>query len=162
MRVRHRWSRRFAAAVGVGLLLSAIPLASARAGSPESVEIFSRMDIHGPANTGTFSRTSGSQLICSSGTVLDTRYVWGQPHGRGGSPNGVQLQVDKTFDCGDGLLYFRLQIHGVLASETYTWVVLGGTGPYSTVRGQGSGVTDSSNFENCTCVDNYYSGQLVG
>jgi hypothetical protein len=94
--------------------------------------------------------------------VLDTRYVWGQPQGRGGNPNGVQLQVDKTFDCGDGLLYFRLQIHGVLASETYTWVVLGGTGPYSSVRGQGSGVTDSSNFDTCTCVDNYYSGQLVG
>ena len=74
----------------------------------------------------------------------------------------MQLQVDKTFDCGNGLLYFRLQIHGVLASETYTWVVLGGTGPYSTVRGQGSAVTDSSNFETCTCVDNYYSGQLVG
>ena len=119
------------------------------------------MDIHPPANTGTFS-TSGSDLICSSGTVLDTRYVWGQPHGRGGSPNGVQLQVDKTFDCGDGLLYFRLQIHGVLSSETYTWVILGGTGAYSAVRGQGSGVTDSSNFDSCTCVDNYYSGQLVG
>lgn len=162
MRAWKRWPRRLAAAIGIGLLLTAIPLASVKAGSPEPVEIFSTMYVHAPANTGTFSRTSGSDLICSSGTVLDTRYVWGQPHGRGGGPNGVQLQVDKTFDCGNGLVYFRLQVHGVFATETFTWVVLGGTGPYAGLRGQGSGWTDGSDFGTCTCVDNYYSGQLIG
>jgi hypothetical protein len=120
------------------------------------------MDIHDPANTGSFSKTSGSDLICDGGTVLDTRYVWGASRGRGGDPNGVQLQVDKTFDCGNGVVYFRLQIHGVFATETFTWVVLGGTGAYAGLRGQGSGWTDGSQFGTCTCVDNYYSGKLIG
>jgi hypothetical protein len=162
MRTRHRWLRSFAAATAAALLLAVIPVAGALAGAPQAVTIESTMDIHDPANTGDFTRTSGSNLICGSGTVLDTRYVWGASRGRGGNPNGLQLQVDKTFDCGDGLIYLRLQIHGVLSDETFTWVILGGTGPYARLRGNGSGTTDSSDFDNCSCVTNFYSGSLIG
>ena len=160
MRTLDPRMRASVAIVAAALLLTAMAGWAGAAGRPEPVAITSTMDIGGEFNTGDFIRTDGSSLICSSGAVVDTRYVWGASRGRGGSPDGVQLQVDKTFDCGDGLVFFRLQIHGVFAIETFTWVVLGGTGPYAGLRGQGDGWTDGSNFDSCTCVVNYYSGSL--
>jgi hypothetical protein len=138
--------------------VGAIPVA---AGSPESVSIESTMLIGGDFNEGTFTTTSGSGLLCDGGTVADSRYVWGASQGQGGNPHGLNLQVDKTFDCGDGLIYFRLQIRGVLAEETFLWTILGGTGPYEGLHGTGTGSTDTSDFGACTCVVNFYSGYLI-
>jgi hypothetical protein len=134
---------------------------AAAAASPEKVELISSMDIGGAFNTGNFSRAAGSDLICAAGTVTDTRYVWGISQGPGGNPNGVPLEVDKTFDCGDGQLFFRLHIRGVFATETFSWVVLGGTGRYVGIHGQGEGWTDVADFDTCTCVVNHYSGYLI-
>jgi hypothetical protein len=155
--------RRRLVGAALAATLSVMGMASSAVGvSPQPVTFESTMDIGGDFNTGTFTRTSGSDLICEGGTVVDTRYVWGASHGLGGNPNGLPLQVDKTFDCGDGLLYLRLKIQGVFVSEVFSWVVLGGTGAYSGLRGHGTGWTDASRFDECTCVVNYYSGFLIG
>jgi len=144
----------------LAVLMVAAPVSAGSTVQP--VEIESVMVVGGNPNVGDFERTSGSDLICDQGAVTDTRYVWGASQGRGGNPNGLQLQVDKTFDCGDGLLFLRLEIKGVLADETFLWTVVGGTGPYAGVHGHGDGWTDTSNFDACSCVTNYYSGFLVG
>jgi hypothetical protein len=148
-------------AVITAALAVMVASAPAAAGAPEPVEIESTMLIGGAFNVGDFTTTSGSDLICESGSVIDTRYVWGASQGAGGNPHGLNLQVDKTFDCGDGLVFTRLQIRGVLAEETFLWTVLGGTGAYSGLHGGGTGWTDTSDFGSCTCVVNYYSGSLI-
>lgn len=134
---------------------------AAAAAGPVSIELTSTMDIGGAFNTGDFTATAGSEMLCAGGQVTDTRYVWGVSQGAGANPTGASLQVDKTFDCGDGLIFFRLQIHGVFATETFSWEILGGTEAYAGIRGRGEGWTDGSDFGSCTCVVNYYSGFLV-
>ena len=112
------------------------------------------MSVTNPAhpNAGWFE-ASGSDLICASGTVEDTWYVWGLPH---------YLLVDKTFDCGDGLVFFRLSVHDpgdpVPVDETFTWTILGGTGAYVGLHGHGSGTTDAI----AGGALNHYTGFLVG
>ena len=161
MRVSNRSTRLTLTIVVAGM--TALGLAGpAAAAKSEPVAIDSSMYVAGPPpNTGTFTNVSGSDLICANGTVVDTRYVWGASRGRGGNPNGVPLVVDKTFGCPDGQLFFRLQIHGVFVSETFTWVVLGGTGAYADFHGQGDGWTDYSPFDVDGTVVNHYTGFLV-
>ena len=152
MAATHRGSRATLAMAGACLALVAIVGTATAAGPPQPVEIESTMWVGDPPNTGDFS-TAGSDLICDWGTIVDTRYVWG-----GMTPHGQQLQVDKTFDCGDGEIYVRMQISGVFADETFTWVVLGGTDRYAGLHGRGDGWTEG--FEGY--VINHYSGFLVG
>lgn len=158
----RRRARMTSAAVAAALAILIVAAPVAAGTPPQAVEITSVMQIGGDFNVGDFEQTPGSDLICDEGVVTDTRYVWGASRGRGGNPNGLNLQVDKTFHCGDGLIFMRLQIMGVLADETFVWTILGGTGAYAAVRGQGDGWTDTSDFESCSCVTNYYSGHLVG
>jgi hypothetical protein len=161
MRTSDRRIRLAAAIVTAVLAVVAVAGPTAGAPRPQAVTIDSTMQILLPdqPNVGDFTRTSGSELICDQGSVADTRYVWGSPL-FGPNPTGAQLQVDKTFDCGDGLIFFRLQIQGVAANEVFTWVVLGGTGAYTGLRGGGEGWTVPSDPWNGTVL-NHYSGYLV-
>jgi hypothetical protein len=160
--------RRIVLAGLMAVSLVAVPVVvgpAAAASRPQPVSIVSNMVMADPWNYGDFA-ASGSDLICAYGVVNDTRIVWGVPrsyHAR--FPVGGQLVVDKTFTCGDGSgqIFFRLQIHGLWATETFTWVILGGTGEYANLNGQGSGTTDY-NIVDDTLISttNYYSGALVG
>ena len=132
-------------------MLAAIFLIVALAGpigaaSPNAVTIVSHVTFNpdGP-NYGDFS-ASGSAvdggLICATGTFVDTgiRFA-GYESNRG----MVQLQVVKEFTCDDGTGTFveKLQIQANFDTgiETFTWVVIGGTGDYGSLHGGGSGST---------------------
>jgi hypothetical protein len=160
MRTSRRPARAIVATLAATLGLLAV-IAPAAAVQPQSVTIDSTMYVAGPPpNTGAFTRVSGSNLICSAGSVVDTRYVWAGSRGQGGNPHGVKLQVDKTFSCPTGDVYLRLEIHGVFVNETFTWVVLGGTGDYANLRGHGDGWTDYTPIGQDGTVINHYSGDL--
>ena len=89
----------------------------------------------GGFNTGDFVASGPAVeqgLICESGTVEDTRLIFAgfqSPTGR------IQIPVRKTFTCDDGSgeIFIKIQVHLDLnaQTETFSWVVLGGTGDYS-------------------------------
>jgi hypothetical protein len=113
-------------------------------------------------NYGTFKATGsavGSGLICDSGAVLDLGYVFG------GSQSGqkVQIRVDKEFTCkdGSGTILVTIEVHANFdGTETFTWVVQGGTGAYEHLRGSGDGY--SIPLRRGGGNTNYYEGNLVG
>jgi hypothetical protein len=150
MRTSDRRARVLVAVLGASLALLTVVGSVAAAPRPQPVTIDSPMTVSMPTtpNSGTFT-ASGSDRICASGTVLDTRYVWDLPD---------HLLVDKTFDCGGGLVDFRLSVHySADGDETFTWTILGGTDTYAGLHGHGGGTT--------TTVDggvvNHYVGFLV-
>jgi len=145
MRTSRRRGRWLAAALGaaLGVMMLGSPVGAA---SPMQVEIVSHVTFNpdGP-NFGDFS-TSGpatdAGVICESGTFVDTRLgLAGFQSGRG----TVQVFVIKEFTCDDasGTFIVKLQIQANFETgiETFTWVVLGGTGDYASLRGAGSGST---------------------
>ena len=153
--------RLTAAALAAAMALIMMVGPAAAAPTPEAVNIVSTMYVAGgPPNHGTFN-ASGSNLICADGTVDDTRYVWSASPWPGGNPQGVPLLVEKTFVCPDGEISLRLTIQGVYVNEVFTWVVLGGTGRYAGLHGQGQGWTDYSTFNVDGTVVNYYTGYLI-
>ena len=135
----------------MGLMLASVGAVwaapgSATAASPQSVTIVSHVTFNpdGP-NYGDFV-TSGdatdSGPICTSGTFVDTaiRFAGFQ------SDRGiVQLQVVKEFTCGDGtgtfIVKLQIQANFDTGIESFTWVVLGGTGDYASLQGAGTGST---------------------
>ncbi len=167
MRTRRQLSRGFGIAVlaAVGVLAAVLPAAAA---APVAVEIVSHMDFNqeGGFNTGDFeaSGTAVDQgLICESGTVEDTRLIFAgfrSPTGR------IQIPVRKTFTCDDdsGEIFIKIQVHLNLntQTETFSWVVLGGTGDYSALHGSGQGTTVGDGSEPQTGNFNNYVGFLIG
>ena len=127
----------------LALVAAAAPVGAA---SPQSVTIVSDVTFNpdGP-NYGDFvasGTAADTGLICTSGTFVDTglRFAGFQ------SDRGiVQIQVVKEFTCDDGTGTFvaKLQIQANFETgiETFTWVVLRGTGDYASLRGGGSGST---------------------
>jgi hypothetical protein len=116
------------------------------AAPPQSLTIVSHVTFNpdGP-NYGDFGASGSavdSGLICAGGTFVDTgiRFA-GYQSDRG----MVQLLVIKEFTCNDGTGTFvvKLQIQANFDTgiETFTWVVLGGTGDYGSLHGGGSGST---------------------
>ena len=81
----------------------------------------------------------------------------------GQSNRGLQIPVRKTFTCPDGELFIKIQVHldFATATETFSWVVLGGTGAYAGVRGSGSGTTVSDGSDPQTGNINTYTGFLL-
>ena len=148
--------------VGLG---SALNVASAAAGNTQQVAIVSHMAFNDPPpNTGDFT-TSGpatdSGLICESGDVTDTRVIFV------GDRSGFRFQVlvlkDFVCDDGSGTIFVKIQVHGNFdGTESFSWIVQGGTGEYSNLRGSGQGSSvpnvDPSNPGNT----NSYEGFLVG
>ena len=115
----------------------------AAAATPVAVEIVSHMDFNqeGGFNTGDFEASGPAVdqgLICESGTVEDTRLILAGSRVRVGK---IQIPVRKTFTCDDGSgeIFIKIQVHLDLntQTETFSWVVLGGTGDYSDLRGSG-------------------------
>jgi hypothetical protein len=118
----------------------------AGAASPQSVTIVSHVTFNpdGP-NYGDFTASGDavdSGLICASGTFVDTgiRFA-GYQSNRG----IVQLLVVKEFTCSDGtgsfVLKLQIQANFDTGIESFTWVVLDGTGDYGSLHGGGSGST---------------------
>jgi hypothetical protein len=156
-----------AAAVGATLLVGAGATSniSHAATQTQTVSITSHMSFNFPdANTGDFT-TSGpatdSGLICESGTVLDTGLVFGGFQSRTGQ---IQILVRKLFTCddGSGTIAVKIQVHANPdGTETFTWVIQGGTGAYEDLRGSGQGTT-VPNADPSTGNTNLYEGFLVG
>jgi len=167
MRPVNRRARAILGVLAASLALVVVtgPVAAA---SPHPVRIVSHVTFNpdGP-NFGDFA-VSGSAvddgLICASGTFVDTgiRFAGFQADHSGRTV--VQLQVHKTFTCdGEGGTFFvKMQIQADFDTglETFTWVVQGGTGPYSNLRGSGSGSTVRDDDGNGNT--NTYTGFLVG
>jgi hypothetical protein len=141
-------SRRSHGVVAVLAAILALVAAAAPVGaaSPQSVTIVSHVTFNpdGP-NFGDFA-TSGeatdSGLICASGTFVDTGIRFAGFQSDRGT---VQIQVVKEFTCDDGSGTFtvKLQIQANFETgiESFTWVVLGGTDDYASLRGGGRGST---------------------
>jgi hypothetical protein len=152
-------------AASMALVIVAGPAAAA---SPQPVTIVSHVTFNpdGP-NSGDFAITgmaADSKVICARGTFVDTGiHFAGYQSDRGGR-SVVQLQVDKTFTCGDrsGTFFVKMQIQADFNTgfETFTWVVQGGTGDYGSLRGSGSGSTVPDDDRNGNT--NTFTGFLVG
>ncbi|MGZ8761132.1 MAG: hypothetical protein ACXWXV_11270 [Aeromicrobium sp.] len=134
------------------------PATAMAAARPEGVTFRSVMSPATPFNIGTFTARGTavtSDRVCPSGSVTDTALT------RSGLD---RLTVRKTFRCGDGTGTFtvRLQIHQDLAAqtETFRWLVLGGTGAYRSLRGAGGGTTESTDWANGPWT-NLYVGFLI-
>jgi hypothetical protein len=135
------------------------------AASLEQVTIVSPMTFNPDGfNFGTFD-ASGSAvdegLICESGTVDDTRVIFAGFQ----SERGAQIPVRKTFTCddGSGTFFVKIQVHldFATATESFSWVVQGGTGAYEHLRGEGHGSTVSDGSDPQTGNINTYVGFLI-
>jgi len=164
MRSMNRRARAGAAVVGAALTLVTMS-APVAAAAPQPVTIVGVNTFAGQAPFGTFTASGSAAdggLICPTGRTVDLR------NGLSGGQSGRKLQilVLKEFTCADGTGTFliKLQVHIDFATgETYTWVVLSGTGAYGHLSGSGSGVTvplpsDPAGDHN----QNTYSGFLIG
>jgi hypothetical protein len=144
------------------MLISAVPVA---AKGPTDVSIISHMTFNPDGfNFGTFDASGAAVdqgLICASGTVDDTRLIFAG----GQSGRGAQIPVRKTFTCADGSgqLFVKIQVHLDFATstESFSWVILGGTGAYGSVSGSGQGSTVSDGSDPQTGNFNLYDGFLL-
>lgn len=162
MSTSNRPARVIAAVLAASLVLMTV-IGSVSAATPQQVEILSHMNFNpdGP-NFGDFSATGTaveSGLICASGTVLDTGIVFaGFQSGR-----SAQILVRKTFTCdGGGSFFVKIQVHldFETSTETFTWVVTGGTGAYANLHGSGGGTTVGDGSDPQTGNFNTYTGYV--
>ena len=158
--------KRAAVTLSAAALMLAVVAGPVGAASPTDERIVSHMQFNpdGP-NSGDFVATGaavGGGLICPSGPVVDTRLILAG----GQSGRGAQIPVRKTFTCDDesGTIEIKIQVHLDFASstETFTWVILDGTGAYERLRGSGQGSTVSDGTDPQTGNFNTYLGFVVG
>ena len=162
MRTRHVHGAAVAV-IGAALVLlaGAGPVA---AGSAQAVTIVSNVTFNpdGP-NSGDFTATGpavDNGILCASGTFVDTFIKFAGYQSR---PAKVQILVVKDFTCGNdsGTFTIKLQINADINTgyESFSWVVLGGTGSEATLHGGGTGFTVPNrpvgNF-------NTYQGMVAG
>ena len=159
MRIGNRRARATIAVVAASLALATVigPVAAA---APQQVTIVSEVTFTPNGNLGDFDasgQAAEKDLICASGTFVDTGIFFAGYQSQRGI---VQLQVFKEFDCGDGTFFVKMPIKANVDTgfETFTWVVMGGTGAYESLRGSGSGHTVPRDGGNT----NYYDGFLIG
>jgi hypothetical protein len=127
---------------------------SVAAASPQPIAF--TIDMHYEVGTGTYEVTSGSGLICATGTVEDTYLHFAGYQGG----QGTQLVVKKTLACEAGTFFVKMQIDANPdGTESFSWVVQGGTGDYDRLRGSGSGSTVPGDPGHNT---GYFSGFLIG
>ena len=145
MQTHDRFPRAVAAIVVaiVASLAVALPVAAT---APQQVTMVSHVTFNpdGP-NYGDFTASgdaADSGLICESGTFVDTAIRFAGFQSDRGT---VQIQVVKEFTCDDqsGTFIVKLQIQANFETgiESFSWVVLGGTGDYASLHGGGSGST---------------------
>jgi hypothetical protein len=82
--------------------------------------------------------TSDGSVVCASGTTSNNTFASAVR-----SPNGLIFHVRKTITCDDGSGTFTLQLQARIGfnvgDNTFgPWVVLGGTGAYENLHGQGT------------------------
>jgi hypothetical protein len=162
MQTSSRPARAIVAILAATLALISV-IGPVAAGSPEQVEIVSHMNFNpdGP-NFGDFTASGAaveSGLVCASGSVVDTGIVFGGFQ----SGRGAQILVRKTFTCdGGGTFFVKIQVHldFETSTESFTWLVLGGTGAYANLRGSGDGSTVSDGSDPQTGNFNTYVGGL--
>ena len=144
----------------------AVTVASPVAAAPPSdVTIVSHMTFNPNGfNFGDFVASGPAVdqgLICASGSVDDTRLIFAGSQ----SNRGAQIPVRKTFTCddGSGQIFVKIQVHLDFATstETFSWVILGGTGDYAGLNGSGQGSTVSDGSDPQTGNFNTYTGFLV-
>ena len=144
MRKTYRMARSMIAVLGVALALG-VAAAPAAAAAPQPVTIVSHVTFNpdGP-NFGDFTATGAavdSGLLCGSGTFVDTGIRFAGFQSDRGT---VQIQVVKEFSCGGSdkfVVKLQIQANFDTGIETFTWVVMGGTGDFAGLRGGGSGST---------------------
>jgi hypothetical protein len=165
MRTSDRRARALVAVLAANIAVIAL-IAPVAAAAPQQVEIVSHMNFNPDGfNFGTFEASGvavDDGTICASGTVDDTRIIFaGFQSGR-----GAQIPVRKTFTCADGsgTFFVKIQVHLDFESstESFSWVVLGGTGDYSQLRGSGDGSTVSDGSDPQTGNFNNYVGFMIG
>ena len=146
MRMKARIASPLATLLMATAAVAAAAAPVAASAPPQQVSIVSHVTFNpnGP-NYGDFTASGpavDSGLLCRAGTFVDTSLRFGGFQGR---PGFVEIQVGKTFTCGNatGTFDLKLQIRANLNTgmETFNWVVLGGTGAYSTLAGVGDGST---------------------
>ncbi len=165
MRTSSHRARSIVAVLGATVALAAL-IAPVAAAPPQQVTIVSHMNFNPDGfNYGTFEASGSavdSGVVCDSGLVDDTRLIFaGFQSGR-----GIQIPVRKTFTCddGSGTFFVKIQVHLDLATstESFSWVVLGGTGDYVNLHGSGDGSTVSDGSHPQTGNFNTYVGFLLG
>ena len=163
MSTSNRPARVIAAGLAASLILMML-IGSVAAATPQQVEIVSHMNFNpdGP-NFGNFAASGAaveSGLVCASGSVVDTGILFGGFQ----SGRSAQILVRKTFTCADGsgTFFVKIQVHldFETATETFTWVVQGGTGDYANLHGSGTGTTVSDGSDPQTGNFNTYTGGL--
>jgi hypothetical protein len=157
MRATSHWARAIVAALAASLALVTVigPVAAAEP-RPQAVTIVSPMIVPGNPNYGSFA-ASGSPLLCRNGDVIDTRLVVL----RGSLDSDFVITVNKTFTCddGSGTFFAKLLVRMSGGVETFTWVIVGGTGRYEDLFGLGSGSTVP--FDGGGGVTNTYTGYIA-
>jgi hypothetical protein len=151
-----------AVAAIAAVLAVAGPVAAAQ---PSEVTIVSHMTFNPDGfNFGDFTASGPAAdqgLICASGTVDDTRLIFAGFQ----SDRSVQIPVRKTFTCDDGSgeIFVKIQVHLDLgtSTETFSWVILGGSGDYASLHGSGQGTTVSDGSIPQTGNFNTYTGSLI-
>ena len=166
MRPANRRARAILGVLAASMVLVVLtgPVAAA---SPQPITIASHVTFNpdGP-NYGDFAITGSavdSGRICADGTFVDTGIKFAGYQSDHAGRTVVQLQVRKTFTCGDGsgTFFVKLQIQADFDTglETFTWVVKGGTDDYANLRGSGSGSTVRDDDGNGNT--NTYTGFLL-
>jgi hypothetical protein len=161
----HVPASRATAAIGAALLVLLAGVVPASAAAPSQVHIVSHMRfIPNQFNEGDFVATGDAVddgSMCAEGTVVDTRIIFAG----GQSDRGLQIPVRKTFTCADGSgsIFVKIQVHLDFATntETFSWVVLGGTDRYERLQGSGLGTTASDGSDPQTGNYNTYDGFVI-
>lgn len=119
-----------------------LPASSAGATPPSDVmfEVPTVIPDDGGPTFGPFTATGpavDAGLMCPSGETTD---VFGKASG--GTPQGINFQAVKLFECDDGSGAFvvKLQVRLDRKGDNFQWVVLDGFGAYEQLRGAGDGV----------------------
>lgn len=159
--------RRRTSAIGLAASLAILGAVAPVAGaSPEGVHIVSHMDFNeGTFNTGDFVASGpavADGTFCAAGVVEDTGIILAG----GQSGRGLQIPVRKTFICevgGTGQIFVKIQVHLDFATstETFSWVILGGTGDFADLHGSGQGTTVSDGSDPQTGNVNTYDGFVL-
>jgi hypothetical protein len=164
MRTSSRRARALVAvsvATTLALLTVIVPVAAATPQQPVTIVSNVTFADPGEPNFGDFE-TSGSAtdrgLVCESGTFVDTFLRFGGFQRDNGL---VQVLVRKELTCDDDsgtfVVQLRITANFDTGIESFTWVVLGGTGDYAHLRGGGTGSTVPTDTGNI----NTYVGFLL-
>ena len=135
-------TRRAIVAVLAASLAVIAMISPVAAGASQQVTLVSTTIFHqNVPNDGTFVASGpavDNHVICDTGTFVDTGIKFAGFQ----SGKAVQITVDKAYSCPDGSFFVKMQIHANFdGTEKFSWVITGGTGPYSALHGSGQGTT---------------------